>query len=311
MGKTFVGSHKANSLPRHFSKQANGGNFVHSRGTLLKSNSENGCNNLDSSASCDQNKHLGNGVPGNVSTLKNSNCVSVIDRDSCEVWCICRLLKPCQTCKDKNHPTTGDTRETTPTPDSKVKAVTSPGSSQGSSSSSGSSATPTSEGSGVPRVSYRSSGSSDSGSLVQIFVEDFDGEHTPRLNIRSDRHHSRNASGDELRHTNSRTFVNGSTTSDINGARECSGINLEELFRKLDELNAAHDALEGFPGPGRPKVADTPPGSPSGSMDSASVCSGFDHFDFDTSFCSLKSTGKNNGFLISAACNKTVVDLND
>ncbi|KAL4238136.1 rho guanine nucleotide exchange factor [Mactra antiquata] len=75
---------------------------------------------------------------------------------------------------------------------------------------------------------------------------------------------------------------------DISEINETTGIDLQELFSKLDELNGI-DELNEYGSPSGLNIADTPPGSPTSSMDSASVCS-FDHFDFDTSFCSLKST---------------------
>ncbi|XP_060571001.1 uncharacterized protein LOC132729292 [Ruditapes philippinarum] len=75
---------------------------------------------------------------------------------------------------------------------------------------------------------------------------------------------------------------------EINDINETTGINLQELFSKLDELNDKDEANGSEYKQGL-HIADTPPGSPTSSMDSASTCS-FDHFDFDTSFCSLKST---------------------
>ncbi|XP_052768435.1 uncharacterized protein LOC128208841 isoform X2 [Mya arenaria] len=282
MGKTFLGSHKPPSSkgnPARGSKYCNLVNI----GGKLKSGSEDERNAFSANDSAPGCRGQGNGGLEKVPGLYVDTCRSLIKNDSCDVWCICRLVKPCQSCRERRQAD----RDSTPTPEDNPD-IRDPGP-EGSGGSTKSSATPTSTGRGI-EVKNREHSANQS--VVQINVEDFDASSSSRLN-KTEIFLSGFCSTEEINASNGAengTCVNGFELSDTRAASDCVGINLVELFQKLDKLNAAHEELETAHTPGEPRVADTPPGTPSVTMDTASVCSALDNFDFDTSFCSLKST---------------------
>jgi len=270
MGKTFAGSHKTGSGKRNYHGNSDSGNLVNgSSNSGVGFREEKGricdprCVYVDSGRE--------QGDLSGINGINKTKCETYSARhdDSYEVWCICRLLKPCQECKERKR----TEREKTPTPDSNLKS------------------------------SFEESRGSKSGSVTPTARDRIYVEHVTdivREKLSKDIN-SRNIDGSLRFSENSRngsihgiSSANGFETKEYksDGADTTGlGIDLSELFEKLDELNEAHDANGLVNGELAPNIAETSPGTPNSSMDTASTCS-FDHFDFDTSFCSLKSTGK-------------------
>lgn len=270
MGKTFAGSHKTRS-----GKRNNSGNSDSSSSVNGRSKSSSGLKD-EKGRVCDPGCVLvtNGGEAGDLGRLNGINkrkCVadSAFHDDSYEVWCICRLLKPCRECQERRR----TERDTTPTPGSNLNF-----SFEDSIPTKSRSATPTSR--------------------DKIYVEHVTDIVQEKISKEKASRNHRDGSV-KVNKSSRKNSIHGTSCengfepteykSDL-GDTSGPGIDLTELFEKLDELNEAHDANKLVFGEVVPHLADTPPGTPNSSMDTASTCS-FDHFDFDTSFCSLKSTG--------------------
>ena len=218
--------------------------------------------------------------------------------NSYEIWCICRVIKPCRECRAQ----TERDRDVTPTPQQPSYTYSPPD--QGSNCS-----TPTPD------------SAEDKGSLNEDSVDDTQPStnqisHTQCLKKSSSKCDLRKSdsgsetcvnSPDQLdvkgnksspkhqlhNNDNSVKKVQADTNTNIEVEKENKSLHetavndLEGLLAKLEELsNTEETCRDSHDNTNDYKSLDFVP-----NMDSASVCS-FDHFDFDTSFCSLKSTGK-------------------
>lgn len=261
MGKTFAGSHKT-GISKHWNDRGlNSGDLgTSARGlnTKLKVQDErqNGTKYDPSSGNMDRNKD----IRGRTAYKRDQNICRVIDNNSYDVWCICRLVKPCKRCGGKL-----TDRDKTPTPGDRIGGPVRD-----------------SDGSDTPK-STGDSGDELADAHVDIPNGDIKRTSNTNVCVIEEGTYSNNANIDVKFSKNNRALGK----REIGEINETTGINLQELFSKLDELNDRDEASLYKHGL---NIADTPPGSPNSSMDSASTCS-FDHFDFDTSFCSLKSTG--------------------
>lgn len=266
MGKTFVGSHK-NSSGKQRNRDAFGSGNSGSR--------EQGINSRLKDQDERDKKVKGSysiGKAGRKTELKkiekcaHDSCSNGVNNNSYEVWCICRLVKPCRTCEDN---LTDSERDKTPTPGDI-------GDIEGEFDNSDSSTT-------TPN-----SAEDHKDDIADRYVDIPDSETKDLkacIGLKEERKCVNSANFDVKFSKNNCALGE----REINEINETAGINLQELFSKLDELNEKEE-VNGFESKEGLHIADTPPGSPTSSMDSASTCS-FDHFDFDTSFCSLKSTG--------------------
>lgn len=270
MGKTFAGSHKAHSSKRNGSGSSDSSHLLNGKCKPNISLRAEKARFYDPGGVIVQNDRQVKENRG-VNGINKTKCIadSALHDDSYEVWCICRLLKPCQQCKERRR----TEREKTPTPGCNLNS-----SFEDFEGSKSSCVTPTS--SNKVYVEHVTDFVRDTLSKEAI-SKSGDGNLNTRENSRKNSSHGISS-------------ANGFETTDYKseGSETTGpGIDLTELFEKLDELNAAHDANTPVFGEGVLHLADTPPGTPTSSMDTASTCS-FDHFDFDTSFCSLKSTGE-------------------
>ncbi|XP_053407305.1 uncharacterized protein LOC123533591 isoform X2 [Mercenaria mercenaria] len=264
MGKTFAGSNKNTSSKQRNGDVLNSANLSswEKRLNSRLNNDQDKRNKREkgyfSSGKWDRNKE----IKTKHEKCEHGSCHRFINNNSYEVWCICRLVKPCEQCEENS---ADAERDKTPTP----------GDTGDFDDSDASTATPKS-------------------STKDIGEDSADG-HVDIRNSEAKIYKTANGVKEERKFTSSaKSDVKFSRNNCALGEREISeinetaGINLQELFSKLDELNNKEEA-NGFEYKQGLHIADTPPGSPTSSMDSASTCS-FDHFDFDTSFCSLKST---------------------
>ncbi|XP_052275621.1 uncharacterized protein LOC127874955 isoform X2 [Dreissena polymorpha] len=308
MGKTFQGSHKHQGVSGNASKSCGGQKCT----DIKKKTFFRGDKRSDGSEKVFGKRGLVlRGFEG-VSGRDGSACL--VNTDSCEVWCVCKLVKPCQKCRERDR----EDNDSAPTPDNKFSRVlngymTISADDEEDRTESGS-VTPKSDENHTNGVYYKEdcllSAHLDNlaqcnriypelGSKTNVESKLRNGLPAEKcLNQTNNAGLARNLMVKVGEERVENGFKNGATqfksvgfyASDLSEASESIGINLEELFQKLDELNKAHEGLACEQGINEPRLADSPHGTPSSEMDSASVCSGFDHFDFDTSFCSLKST---------------------
>ena len=252
MGKTFVGSNKNISYKQRNGEHINSANLGSWENRL-------------NSRLRDQDKR-NNGMDKEISKKQSKNerdrFCRLIKNNSYEVWCICRLVKPCERCEEILLETE---RDKTPTPGDSGDF----------------------DDSDTTNTTSKSSDDQRKDS-ADTHVDIFDGDTKPHKTANGVIGERKQIQGvkSAVKFTRNNCALGEQEISEIN---ETTGINLQELFSKLDELNDKEEA-NGYEYKQGLHIADTPPGSPTSSMDSASTCS-FDHFDFDTSFCSLKSTG--------------------